>query len=120
MADELVVEVAQHLGDDTVRCIAMGTTDGLVRGMEAVATGEPISVPVGENTLGRIFNVLGDPIDNKPAPEGVSYEPIHRTAPEFVEQSTQTGDFWKQVLRSLTCFALIRRVVRSVCSVVPV
>ena len=56
---ELVVEVSQHLGDDTVRCIAMGTTDGLVRGMEAIATGSPISVPVGENTLGRIFNVLG-------------------------------------------------------------
>ena len=86
---ELVVEVAQHLGDDTVRCIAMGTTDGLVRGMEAIATGKPISVPVGENTLGRIFNVLGAPIDNKPAPEGVSHEPIHRAAPEFVEQSTQ-------------------------------
>ena len=86
---ELIVEVAQHLGDDTVRCIAMGTTDGLVRGMEAIATGKPISVPVGENTLGRIFNVLGAPIDNKPAPEGVSYEPIHRAAPEFVEQSTQ-------------------------------
>ncbi|MBD5394503.1 MAG: F0F1 ATP synthase subunit beta [Lachnospiraceae bacterium] len=87
--NELTVEVAQHLGDDTVRCIAMGTTDGLVRGMEAIATGSPISVPVGENTLGRIFNVLGDPIDNKPAPTGVSYEPIHRPAPEFVEQSTQ-------------------------------
>ena len=84
----LVVEVAQHLGDDTVRCIAMGPTDGLVRGMEAVATGSPISVPVGENTLGRIFNVLGEPIDNKPAPEGVSYAPIHRKAPEFEEQST--------------------------------
>lgn len=65
---ELVVEVSQHLGDDTVRCIAMGTTDGLVRGMEAIATGSPISVPVGENTLGRIFNVLGQPIDNKPVP----------------------------------------------------
>lgn len=86
---ELTVEVAQHLGDDTVRCIAMGSTDGLVRGMEAVAQGAPISVPVGENTLGRIFNVLGEPIDNKPAPSGVSYEPIHRAAPEFVEQSTQ-------------------------------
>ena len=87
---ELVVEVAQHLGDDTVRCIAMGTTDGLVRGMEAIATGKPISVPVGENTLGRIFNVLGAPIDNKPAPEGVGHEPIHRPAPEFKEQSTET------------------------------
>ena len=79
---KLVVEVAQHLGDDTVRCIAMGPTDGLVRGMEAEATGSPIKVPVGENTLGRIFNVLGDAIDNKPAPEGVEYSPIHRPAPE--------------------------------------
>ena len=86
---QLTVEVAQHLGDDTVRCIAMGSTDGLVRGMDAVSTGAPISVPVGENTLGRIFNVLGDPIDNKPAPKNVSFEPIHRPAPEFVEQSTQ-------------------------------
>ena len=60
---ELVVEVSQHLGDDTVRCIAMGSTDGLVRGMEVTATGAPISVPVGENTLGRMFNVLGNPID---------------------------------------------------------
>lgn len=87
---ELTVEVAQHLGDDTVRCIAMGPTDGLVRGMEAEATGAPISVPVGENTLGRMFNVLGEPIDNKPVPEGVSFEPIHRPAPEFKEQATET------------------------------
>ena len=87
---ELTVEVSQHLGDDTVRCIAMGSTDGLVRGMDAVATGAPISVPVGEKTLGRIFNVLGQVIDNKPAPEGVSYEPIHRPAPKFEEQSTET------------------------------
>ena len=88
--DKLVVEVAQHLGDDTVRCIAMGPTDGLVRGMEAHATGAPISVPVGEATLGRIFNVLGEPIDEKPAPEGVRYDPIHRKAPAFDEQSTET------------------------------
>ena len=87
---KLVVEVAQHLGDDTVRCIAMGPTDGLVRGMEAQATGGPISVPVGEATLGRIFNVLGDPIDNKPVPEGANRLPIHRKAPEFSEQSTET------------------------------
>ena len=86
---KLVVEVAQHLGDDTVRCIALGPTDGLVRGMEAEATGAPISVPVGEQTLGRMFNVLGDPIDNKPAPE-VEYMPIHRKAPAFVEQATNT------------------------------
>ena len=86
----LTVEVAQHLGDDTVRCIAMGPTDGLMRGMDAQATGAPITVPVGENTLGRMFNVLGEPIDNKPVPEGVGYEPIHRPAPEFKEQSTET------------------------------
>ncbi len=85
----LVVEVAQHLGDDIVRCIAMGPTDGLVRGMDAVATGAAISVPVGENTLGRIFNVLGEPIDEKPAPTDVEYEPIHKKAPAFEEQSTE-------------------------------
>ena len=88
--EKLVVEVAQHLGDDTVRCIAMGTTDGLVRCMEAKATGGPISVPVGEETLGRIFNVLGEPIDQKPVPKGAKRLPIHRPAPEFSEQSTDT------------------------------
>lgn len=88
--ERLVVEAAQHLGDDTVRCIAMGPTDGLVRGMDAVATGAPISVPVGENTLGRIFNVLGEAIDEKPAPTDVDYEPIHRKAPSFEEQATET------------------------------
>ena len=87
---ELVVEVSQHLGDDTVRCIAMGSTDGLVRGMDAVSTGAPITVPVGENTLGRIFNVLGQPIDNIEAPTDVFYEPIHRPAPKFEEQATET------------------------------
>ena len=85
----LVVEVSSHLGDDTVRCIAMGPTDGLVRGMEAVATGAPISVPVGEKTLGRMFNVLGEPIDNIEAPEVEEYAPIHRPAPEFIEQATE-------------------------------
>ena len=87
--EQLVVEVAQHLGDDTVRCIAMGPTDGLVRGMDAVATGAPITVPVGEQTLGRIFNVLGEAIDEKPAPTDVEYEPIHRKAPTFEEQATE-------------------------------
>jgi F-type H+-transporting ATPase subunit beta len=88
--DKLVIEVSQQLGDDTVRCIAMGPTDGLVRGMDAEATGKPITVPVGENTLGRMFNVLGEPIDNKPAPEVDTYLPIHRSAPTFEEQSTQS------------------------------
>ena len=85
---ELTVEVSQHLGDDTVRCIAMGSTDGLVRGMDAVATGGPISVPVGENTLGRMFNVLGDPIDEIDPPAGVEKWPIHRPAAAFEEQAT--------------------------------
>ena len=84
----LVVEVAQHLGDDTVRCIALGPTDGLVRGMDAIATGAPISVPVGEKTLGRLFNVLGDPIDEIAAPDTEEKWPIHRPAPSFEEQTT--------------------------------
>ena len=88
--ERLVVEVASHLGDDTVKCIAMGPTDGLVRGMAAKATGAPICVPVGEHTLGRIFNVLGEPIDEQPAPTEVEYMPIHRPAPSFEEQATSS------------------------------
>ena len=87
---KLIAEVAQHLGDDTVRCIAMGSSDGLVRGMEVIATGAPISMPVGEATLGRIFNVLGEPIDNKELAADVPRKPIHRKAPTFAEQSTNT------------------------------
>ncbi len=87
---DLIVEVAQHLGDDIVKCIAMGATDGLSRGMEAIDTGKPITVPVGEKTLGRIFNVTGDPIDSKPAPETKDSWPIHRQAPKFEEQVTET------------------------------
>ncbi len=87
---KLVAETAQHIGDDVIRCIAMGPTDGLVRGMEAIATGGPITMPVGEVTLGRIFNVLGEPIDKKPFPKDVKRNPIHRKAPTFAEQSTET------------------------------
>ena len=83
----LVAEVAQHLGDDVVRCIAMSATEGLVRGMEAVDTGAAISVPVGTETLGRIFNVTGNAVDGKPEPQ-VTKWPIHRKAPTFEEQST--------------------------------
>ena len=85
---KLVVEVAQHLGDDTVRCIALGPTDGLVRGMDAIATGAPISVPVGENTLGRMFNGLVNPSDEIEAPKTEEHWPIHRPAPSFEEQAT--------------------------------
>ena len=85
----LVVEVSGHIGDNVVRCIAMSSTDSLVRGTEAVDTGKGITVPVGEQTLGRIFNVLGDPVDEKPAPEGERWE-IHRPAPTYEEQSVET------------------------------
>ena len=86
----LTVEVAQHIGDNTVRCIAMASTDGLTRGTEVTDTGKAISVPVGRETLGRIFNVLGDPVDNKPAPENAPKWDIHRPAPEYSELSTST------------------------------
>jgi len=85
----LVVEVQQHMGDQWVRCVAMSTTDGLRRGLEAVATGDSIRVPVGPATLGRIFNVLGEPIDNRGPVEADTYYPIHRPAPSFEEQVTQ-------------------------------
>lgn len=86
----IIAEVANHIGDNTVRCIAMSATDGLVRGIEAVNTGAPISVPVGTPTLGRIFNVLGEAIDSKEAPKDVENWPIHRQAPSFEEQETST------------------------------
>ena len=85
---KLVVEVAQHIGDDVVRCIAMSSTDGLTRGAKAVDTGSSITVPVGEKCLGRIFNLLGDPVDNQPAPEDVERWAIHRAAPAYDEQVT--------------------------------
>jgi len=87
--EKIVVEVAQHIGNDTVRCIAMSSTDGLVRGMDAVDTGQAISVPVGKATQGRIFNVIGEPVDNKPQVEAERW-PIHRAAPSFDEQETST------------------------------
>ena len=87
---KITLEVAQHIGDDVVRCIAMSSTDGLVRGMEAVDTGKCISVPVGECTLGRIFNLLGEPVDNQPAPENPEKWEIHRPAPGFDEQESTT------------------------------
>lgn len=83
---KLVVEVAQHIGDNVARCIAMAATDGLVRGAEAVDTGGPITVPVGDACLGRVFNLLGEPIDEQPAPEGLERWPIHRPAPSYEEQ----------------------------------
>ena len=86
----VIAEVAQHIGDNVVRCIAMSSTDGLQRGIEAVDTGKPITVPVGEACLGRVFNLLGKPIDNKPAPAAQEYWPIHRPAPSYDEQEPAT------------------------------
>ena len=87
---KLVVEVAQHIGDNVARCIAMAATDGLVRGVDAVDTGGPINVPVGDSCLGRVFNLLGEPVDEQPAPENVEHWPIHRAAPAFDEQESST------------------------------
>ena len=87
---KLTAEVAQQVGDNTVRCIAMNSTDGLVRGTQAVDTGEPIKVPVGEACLGRVFNLLGDPVDNLPAPETEERWSIHRPAPSYEDQATST------------------------------
>jgi F-type H+-transporting ATPase subunit beta len=87
--DNLVVEVAQHLGNNVVRCIAMDGTDGLVRGMEARDTGAPISVPVGKASLGRILNVVGKPVDEMGPIKAEKYYPIHRPTPAFVDQSTK-------------------------------
>ncbi|MDP6558801.1 MAG: F0F1 ATP synthase subunit beta [Candidatus Binatia bacterium] len=89
----LVVEVAQHLGENTVRCIAMDSTEGLVRGMRAMDTGDGITVPVGEATLGRLLNVIGEPVDEGPPIEAKKRFPIHRPAPEFVDQETQVQSF---------------------------
>ena len=86
----IVAEVAQHIGDNVVRCVAMSSTDGLQRGTEVTDTGAPISVPVGEECLGRVFNLLGQPIDNKPAVEGDARWPIHRPAPSYEEQQPAT------------------------------
>ncbi len=87
----IVVEVSQHIGDNVVRCVAMSSTDGLQRGAEAVSTGGPISVPVGESCLGRVFNLLGQPIDNGEAlPKDNERWPIHRAAPSYEEQQTST------------------------------
>ncbi len=91
--DVLTVEVAQHIGDDTVRCISMGSTDGLIRGMEATNTGKPIAVPVGDQTLGRLFNVLGETIDEKGELDSPELFPIHRDAPSFEEQETSKEMF---------------------------
>ncbi|MEJ2207937.1 MAG: F0F1 ATP synthase subunit beta [Anaerolineae bacterium] len=106
--DKLVVEVQQHLGHDWVRCIAMDSTDGLRRGMTAIGTGAPIQVPVGKATLGRIFNVVGEPIDNAGPVDAEDYYPIHRPAPSFEEQVTRP-DFLETGLKVIDLIAPFTR-----------
>src|SRR5688572_6120407 len=91
--DNLTIEVSQHLGQHMVRCVAMDTTDGLVRGQPVKNTGAPISMPVGPEVLGRILNVIGKPVDEKPAPQTKTRSPIHRSAPKFTDQSTNVEMF---------------------------
>ena len=113
-ADTITLEVAQHIGDDVVRCIAMSSTDGLVRGAKAVDTGSPITVPVGDQCLGRIFNLLGDPVDNLPAPEAQERRPIHRRP--LMTNRNPPPRFWKQASRSWTSSPPTPRAARSACS----
>src|SRR5438552_12185038 len=89
----LTGEVQQHLGGNRVRCVALGSTDGLVRGMNAVDTGKPVTVPVGKETLGRVFNLLGEPIDGRGPVNATEFRPIHRDPPEFSELSSKTELF---------------------------
>ena len=109
---KLVVEVAQLTGDNVARCIAMSSTDGLVRGTEAVDTGESIKVPVGDQCLGRVFNLLGEPVDNKPAPTPEALPAMRSSSPP--------PKSWRPASRSLTSSAPTPRAARSVCSAVPV
>ncbi|MBV8597863.1 MAG: F0F1 ATP synthase subunit beta, partial [Actinobacteria bacterium] len=90
---DLVAEVQQHLGDDRVRAVAMDSTDGIARGIDVVDTGAPISVPVGQETLGRLWNVLGDPIDGRGPVHAAEYRPIHREPPPFSDLSSKTEVF---------------------------
>jgi hypothetical protein len=116
----LVLEVAQHLGDSRVRTIAMDSTEGLVRGQDVIDTGAPISIPVGPETLGRIMNVIGDPIDERGPIKTKKRYPIHQRSSRFRRARDQELKSLLQVSRSSTCWLLTQEVVRLVCSVVPV
>lgn len=118
-APELVCEVAQHLGNNIVRTIAMDSTDGLVRGMEAVDTDAPIMAPVGKAAVGRILNVVGKAVDGLGEVKAEKYLPIHRAAPVFTELNAKLN-YWKPALRFLTFWFRSLRAEKSVCSAVPV
>ena len=117
---DLIVEVAQHIGNNVVRCIAMDSTDGLVRGMPAVDTGAPISVPVGKQSLGRLFNLLGDPIDGKgDVPEPEKRASIHRAPPPLEEQG-EANEVFETGIKVVDLLAPYVKGGRSACSAVPV
>ena len=115
---KLTLEVQQHLGENWVRSIAMSSTEGLKRGMSVTATGGPITVPVGDGVLGRLFNVTGDPVDNRGPVQFTKRYPIHRRAPELMDQDTR-AQILKPALRLLTSSARSPRVARSERSVAP-
>ena len=115
----LVCEVQQHLGDDRVRAVAMDTTDGLARGLEVIDTGAPITVPVGEATLGRIFNLLGEPIDlGEELPKDTPRRSIHQEAPR-VEDLTPTTEMFETGIKVIDLLAPYARAARSACSAAP-
>ena len=118
-ATELVCEVQQHLGDDRVRAVAMDATDGVQRGDKVIDTGGPITVPVGDVTLGRIFNLLGDPIDNGPEVGDVERWPIHRPAPKASDLDRRPRRSSRPASRSSTCSRRSRKGARPVCSAEP-
>ena len=113
--NDLVLEVAQHLGENTVRTIAMDATEGLVRGQAVSDSGGQIMVPVGKETLGRILNVVGKPVDEKGAVNVKTHRSIHQDPPAFADQATET-QIWKRGLRLWICSRPIRKAVKSGCS----
>ena len=114
---ERTMEVAQHVNESTVRCIMLSASEGLGKGMVVTATGHGLTAPVGEATLGRMFDPLGRPIDGKGSVDEVPHWPIHRKAPSFAEQKPAT-EFWRPASRSSTCWLPTPRAARSLCSAV--
>ena len=117
--NRLVLEVAQHLGENTVRCIAMDSTEGLVRGQQVYDTGAPITVPVGPEMLGRIINVIGEPVDEEGPVDGVDMRAIHQPAPAYVDQSTEAQILVTGIKVARPARALCHAAARSACSAAP-
>ena len=117
---ERTMEVAQHVDETTVRCIMLSASEGLGKGTEVTATGHGLNAPVGEGTLGRMFDPLGRPIDGKGPVDDLPHWPIHRKAPALLEQKPSQLKFWRPASRSSTCWPPTPRAARSACSAVPV